>query len=205
MPSPARRWRLGLAGALGVAAVAASVGLALSPGPGRDDGVFAARGASPTAGPLRRGVGVVVRHGSGHLEPLAGGEVVDAEATFAVSYRNLGPERSAFLMVFAVDAARAVHWIHPAFVDARTDPSSVPLDHAPSDRVLPTAASLDDPAVGPLRVLTLVTPRPLHVSEIEALRAPELELGALRARFPDAELTEISVELRSPNRPRREP
>jgi hypothetical protein len=189
---PPRRLRprvLALAGLIAAAAV-----FVLVPRLGADR-EFTARGA-PTARSLRRDVGVSVRRGDEQLALLAAGAIVGPGTTYAISYRNLGANGSAHMMVFAVDAARAVHWIQPAYLDAKDDPASLPLTHATSDAVLPAAAELAAPAPGPLRIVTLVTPRPLRVSQIEALTGAELDLARLRARFPDAEIAEIAVDLR---------
>jgi anti-sigma factor RsiW len=188
---------LAVAGVLAVAA-AAAIWPRLHGDPGRDAGTFAARGHGHegAARSLHRDVGVTVRRGTARLPPLADGEDVSNETTYAVSYRNLGAGASAFLMVLAVDSAHAVHWIHPAYLDAKDDPSSVPLDHAVEDHLLPATVTLDSPAPGELHVITLVTPRPLRVSQIEALSAPEIAPGPLQARFPEADVAGITLHLR---------
>jgi anti-sigma factor RsiW len=215
---PPRRlaYPLAVAGVLAVAAAAA-----IWPRLSGDPGTFAARGRGHEGAvrALHRDVGVTVRRGAPVLDggalqtpvldggdpqttgpaglpPLADGEGVSGETTYAVTYRNLGAGASAFLMVLAVDSAHAVHWIHPAYLDAGDDPSSVPLDHAVEDQLIPATVTLDSPASGELRVITLVTPRPLRVSQIEALSAPEIAPGPLRARFPEAEVAGITLHLR---------
>jgi hypothetical protein len=162
----------------------------------RQEGTLAARGA-PSAHSIRRDVGVTLRRGASRLSPLAEGDEVPPGAEYAVSYRNLGATGSAYVMVFAVDAAQAVHWIQPAWLDATQDPASVELAHAPAESALPSATVLEAPAPGPLRVITLVSPTPLRVSQIEPLRGPDLELARLRARFPDVEAAEITVQVRA--------
>jgi len=184
-----------LSGALAVAA--AAVLLLRRP---VDPGEFTARGGRPESSgaphALHREVGVTVRRGGGErLPPLADGDSVTGETTYAVSYRNLGPSGSAFLMVFAVDSARVVHWIHPAYLEAASDPTSVPLDHAADDELLPAAMALEGPAPGDLSVVTLVTVRPLEVSQIEALGAGDLEPARLAARFAGADVSRIALHL----------
>ncbi len=192
---PSRRlvYPLAAAGVLAVAAAAA-----LWPRLSGDPGTFAARGHGPegVVRSLHRDVGVTVRRSTAGLPPLADGEGVSGETTYAVTYRNLGAGASAFLMVLAVDSAHAVHWIYPAYLDAKDDPSSVPLDHAVENHLLPATVTLDSPAPGELRVITLVTPRPLRVSQIEALKGPEIAAGPLRARFPEADVAGITLHLR---------
>ncbi|MFT3767915.1 MAG: zf-HC2 domain-containing protein [Minicystis sp.] len=197
---PARsRRRAGawIGAALGVAAVAAAIVLVPRLGREREIGELAARGASSPRS-LRRDVGVTVFRAADRLVPLVPGEAVGADTTYAASYRNLGPDGTAFLMVFAVDAGRTVHWIHPAYLDAKTDPASVPLAHALTETVLPGAAALDQPAHGALRIVTLISAQPIHVSQIEALGAADLSLERLRARFEGAEIAEIDLTLRLP-------
>jgi hypothetical protein len=193
---PRERSRLAFA-LTAVGALAAAAAVAVSPRLGGDFGVVTARGRAHDGGAhsLHRDVGVTVRRGGDRLQPLADGESVSGDTTYAVSYRNLGPGASAFLMVFAVDSARAVHWIEPAYLVAGDDPSSSPLEHAAEDRLLPAAVALDDPAPGELHVVTLLTPRPLRVSQIEGLRAGEIGPAPLRARFPEAEVAMITLHL----------
>jgi RNA polymerase sigma factor (sigma-70 family) len=193
-PAPSMR-RLGIA-LIGGLGMAAAVALALLPGSNTDPGEFTARGG-PSAPSLRRDVGVTLRRGESELVPFENGNVVDATTKYAISYRNLGAD-AAFLMVFAVDAAGDVHWIEPAYLDAKDDPVSVSLNHAEVDQMLPNAdaAVLDNPAKGPLRVITLISSQPLHVKQIEALPPGSLSLERLRAQFPGAELDEKTLDCR---------
>lgn len=160
----------------------------------RDHDVFAARGGAASAS-LQRDVGVFIHRAGERLEPLAAAEVVTKDTAYAVSYVNLSPAGSAFLMVFAVDAAGEVHWIQPAYLDAADDPGAVALEHAEVDEPLPEAAVFDAPAPGPLRLVSMVCPRPLRVSQIEALAPSALDLASLHARFPGAVIQELTVSL----------
>jgi hypothetical protein len=87
-------------------------------------------------------------------------------------------------MVFAVDAAGEVHWIYPAYLDPNTDPTSIELPPSRAEQRLPDQVELADPAAGPLRLITIVSPAPIHVSEIER------STDDLPARFPDADVRE---------------
>ncbi|APR85936.1 Hypothetical protein A7982_11285 [Minicystis rosea] len=190
-----------LGAALGMAAaVAAVVVIAPRNGLDRDAGMLSPRGDGAVRS-LRRDVGVSIFRASEKLVPIADGETVDAATAYAVSHRNIGPDGSAFLMVFAVDAAHVVHWIHPAYLDAKTDPASVSLAHADRDTVLPGAVTLEAPAPGSLRIVTLIGSQPIHVSQIEALAGTELALDRLRARFGGAEVSEIHLTLRPGSAP----
>ncbi|MDI1429844.1 anti-sigma factor family protein [Polyangium sorediatum] len=165
-----------------------------------DAGLFTARGGVASAS-LQRDVGIFIHRAGERLEPLAAAEVVTKDTAYAVSYVNLGPAGSAFLLVFAVDAAGEVHWIQPAYLDAADDPGAIALEHAETDAPLPTAAVLDAPAPGPLRLVSIVCPRSLHVSQIESLVPSALDLASLRARFPGAVIQELTVSLNPPGSP----
>jgi len=155
----------------------------------RDD--FEARG---TAGErsLSRDVGVSLYGQRATLIPLLDGDTAPADTPFAVSYRNLGS--SGFLMVFAKDARSDVHWIAPAYLDASTDPPSVPLAHHDTDALLSRATILDGPADGPLTVFVVITPRPHRVTEVEGL-GKKLDAALLRAAWPDAEVRELHLTI----------
>jgi hypothetical protein len=157
---------------------------------------LAARGGRPGRS-LRRDVGVTLVRAGARVTSLHQGDAVESDTTYAVAYRNLGPDGSAFLMVFAVDAAHAIHWIVPAYLDASVDPPSTPLGHADTDTLLPGAIVLEDLAAGPLRVVTLVSAEPQRVSAIEQLEPAALSLDRLRARFRTAEVSDLSLALRS--------
>jgi hypothetical protein len=60
---------------------------------------------------------------------------------------------------------------------------------------MPTTVVLSDPALGPLRFVSVLTETPRHVSEIEALPAPALDLASLRTRWPDAVIDETAITL----------
>ena len=68
------------------------------------------------------------------------------------------------------------------------------LERADRPRVLPTSVVLDAPAKGRLRIVTIVSEAPRHVSEIERRPAADLVAPALRRDFADASLTELEVE-----------
>jgi hypothetical protein len=138
---------------------------------------------------------VTVYRGPGHLEPLAKDAVVDQGTAYAVGYRNLGPGGGTYLMVFAQDADRAVHWIAPAWLDPASDPASVQLAHSEQEALPLEAMVLDRPAGGALHVFTLTTPAPLHVSDVEAFARTPLDAAGLRALWPGAVVDETVVEV----------
>jgi hypothetical protein len=197
--APSRRTRGAWFAALAAVAVAALL-LVLRPNTSPD--VFVARGG-PHGSSLRRAVGVSVLRVAEQLAPLQPNETVRPETAYGVAYTNLG-ER-AFLLVFAVDAAGTVHWIQPAYLDAAAPPSALPLEHREQQKVLPSAGMLDQPAPGPLRIVTLIAPQTLSVIAIESLSPGQRTLAALRARFTDAQIDELALTLAPPSSPRSQP
>jgi hypothetical protein len=183
-----RRWP-----AFGGLALAASAAVALAIAlhwPRAHGPELVARGGGVHS--LARDVNVSVYASEATLRPLHDGAAISANTAFAVSYRNLGAP--AYAVVVAVDAAGDLHWIAPAYLSTATDPSSCPLGLNADDTVLPNATVLDSPAPGPLRVFVLVTPSPIHVSELEQLARP-IDASALLARWPDADVRVLALDL----------
>lgn len=100
----------------------------------------------------------------------------------------------AYLLLFAVDSRNVVHWIAPEFTAAGTDPEAMTVAPGPSERLLSHAAAFDDLAPGPLRVVAVITRKPTHVSEVEALSGEELDGAALMKHFPRAEVRQFLLE-----------
>jgi len=160
---------------------------------------FTARGAAanPT---LARDVGVELFAGTTDLVRLKGGEPVVPDTAFTMAYTNVHPG-PAYLLLFAVDAANTVHWLYPAYTSQAEDPSSVPLAPADREHAMPTSVILDAPSQGDLRVVTIVTEGPRHVSEIET-RAPDaLAHEALEQAFPHGVVTELRLHVEKAVRP----
>jgi hypothetical protein len=102
----------------------------------------------------------------GRLHALSG-RTLSSTDSFAVRYVN--PTRQTqYLAAFALDAAGAVHWIFPEYVDAATDPASIALAPSEQERLLPQVVAPDQPAQGPMRVFTLLTREPASVKPIES-------------------------------------
>lgn len=187
--APVAAW----AGTLAAVAAAAVVALALGRGAagGGADGHFAARGGSAESA-LGRDVGVQVYAAGSSLRPLASGGQISADTTFAVGVRNLG-HRPAYALLFAIDARQTVHWLAPEFNDPGSDPEVLQIVPVADERLLATQVRFDDLAQGPLRIVTLLSSTPSHVSEVEALSPAELSSAALTQRFPRAEAREVTL------------
>jgi hypothetical protein len=156
---------------------------------------WTARGqAGKTKVPVNAPAAEVLVMREGKLVPLSGRSLASADA-FAVRYLN-PTSRTQYLAAFAVDAAGAVHWIFPAYLDAAADPTSIPLAPATDERLLSQVVAPEKPASGPMRVFTLISPEPTSVKRIEsALRdAPPgtPPVRALAGLDPSARIREWS-------------
>jgi bacterioferritin-associated ferredoxin len=136
---------------------------------------------------------VLVMRG-GQLLPLSGQSLSPSDA-FAVRYVN-PTDDTQYLAAFAVDAAGAVHWIFPEYVDASTDPPSIPLASAEEERLLPQVVAPENPAPGPMHVVTLTSHEPTTVKHIEnALQEASSGMSAghvLAQLYPNALIREWS-------------
>jgi len=104
-----------------------------------------------------------------------------------IRYSN--PAASArYLMVFALDHDRQVHWIHPAYLDARDSPSSLKLEPRTALTVLEEVAEPDNPAPGTLHFYALLTDNPLHVKDVEARLS--VSDGPIHQLFAGAQIEE---------------
>lgn len=185
------------AGIFGAVAAAAALLLVLGRephGPGQGDGPrghFAARGGDAESA-LGRDVGVQVYTVGPPLRPLASGVRISPSTALAVGVRNLG-QGTAYVLLFAVDSKQVVHWLAPGFSEPGSDPEALHIVPLREERLLSTQVVFDDLAPGPLRIVTLVSSEPSHVSQVEALSPDELGSAALSQRFPRAEAREVTV------------
>jgi len=81
-----------------------------------------------------------------------------------------------------------VHWIHPAYLDEKSNPSSLKLEPSVTDRVLSEVAEPENPAVGKLQVYALLSPLPLDVKSVE--RKVVIGIQPVAELFPQAEVEE---------------
>ena len=152
--------------------------------------------APPAVG---RDVGVQPYAVQGGLRPLVSGSTIDGATPLTAGFRNLG-EAPAFLLLFAVDAHRVVHWISPSYTRPEDDPASTTLGVSAGERILDTTVVLDDVCAGLLRVMAVITSAPAHVSDVEALAGADLSASRLTSRLPGAEVRETIVTVRSADR-----
>lgn len=187
------RW-VGWTGAL--AAAAALVLVVATRGQTPEAPQLVARGASATA-TLSRDVGLQLYAQETALRPLGSGSPIRPDTALTAGLRNLGSQR-AHLLLFAVDARKSVHWIAPEFTAPGSNPEAATIAASRGERLLPSAAAFDDLAPGPLRVVAVITAEPTHVSDVEALSASQLDDAGLLARFPQAEIRQILLQVGGP-------
>jgi hypothetical protein len=196
--------RLVLAGTVAFAATAAAFVLFPYRSPSTREGVFEARGGGSTAPAmrLRRDVGLTLYKLVGDTPvPLVAGAAVFQDDKLVASVRNIHRGPAVYLLLFAVDAAHAVHWLYPAFEAAGDDPPSATIPYRERETLMATSVVLDTPRPGPLRVVALWTEAPLHVSVIESLPATQLDVPALQGLWPEASVMECPLTVRASENP----
>jgi hypothetical protein len=170
------------AGVAAAAVIALAVGLQPDP---------AGRGNTPAGSVAARGSGAlglsatvqafVGRAAPGTAPVLLEGAVIGPGDGILVRYSNPAP-RDVHLMVFALDARREVHWLHPAYLDEGSNPVSLVLQQQVTARTLDEVAEPENPAPGQLRVYALLSETSLDVKGVEARlaasQAPVHELFA---------------------------
>lgn len=196
--APARRRLPRAAWAGGLAAAAAALLLVALPRAERDAGDFAPRGAA-VAWASKVGVELWALDGQ-RPRRLGEGDAVAPGDGLVASYSNLD-QAPAWLLAFAVDARGEVHWLYPAWTDAASDPASARLEGATVQRALADAVVLEGVPEGPLRLVTVLSPGPHRVSEIEGAGAAGLATEQLRRRWPEARVEALTVHHRAPRPP----
>jgi hypothetical protein len=159
-----------------------------------------ARGG-PVEASLSRNVGVQL-YSSRHAEltALGSGSRITPSAALTAGLRNLATER-AYLLLFALDSRKAVHWIAPEYTSQGSNPEASPIAPATTERLLPSVAVFDDLAPGPLRVIAVISSDPLHVSDVEALPPAELNAERLLRRFPRSEVRQFLLDVQAETKP----
>jgi anti-sigma factor RsiW len=199
-PAAEERPRL-LARVAGFTALAASLALVVhwvDWSPGSNAGSWQARGGVHEES-LARNVMVKVYALAPSLAALRPGDVIAPQTPLTAGLRNLG-HRSAFLLLFAVDSQNAVHWITPRYDRADDDPVATEVPQHTEEQPLATSVVFDDLAKGPLRIVTLLSPAPLHVSQVERLSTADLAQGNLVHQFAGTAVRELVVQVTDTNR-----
>lgn len=196
-PAPDRKRLVafGLAAvALAAAVLFAVTGLQDRPR-GSERETMAARGGGSDRTSLVRNVGVRLYVGDSTPVALRDGDEVASDTAYAGAHNNLG-SAPAHVMVFAVDSAKTIHWLYPAYLETDTDPASVLVAQSEAEQGFPTSVVLASPAPGRMRIVTLITREPHRVSEIERRSGAALEREALERDFGGAAIEHV-VRVRS--------
>jgi hypothetical protein len=146
----------------------------------RGTGRFVARGKSETVSVSAE---VLVVHDQ-RLLPLEGRRL-NRSGALAVRVTNTSGATLG-LMAFARDAAGDIHWLYPAYRDARDNPASVAIETGSRDRLMPEVVQPEDAADGDMQVVTLMLGSPLTVNDVERQLAGRAADADLKARFPSA-------------------
>jgi hypothetical protein len=179
-PPPRRALVGGFAVAFAALALVVSLGRARSPFHG--DG-FAARGSVPGFEAQLPSLAIYrVPRDPANPTALAvsetqrAGGVIHAGESLAFSYVSPASLGACCVMVFARDTAGHVYWFWPAWENAglENDPQSLPIAASGSPVEL-TEAVRHELAPGPLTIVGLFTPKPLHVRQVEAAVANGLD------------------------------
>jgi hypothetical protein len=178
-------WRrsAGFAAAAMVVAVVAGLAVWRSAGHARvEEGVRAKSSAPGVAEDRWVGIEAFRVGEDGTARPLGDAAQIRSGDGLVLRYTNLGREPFGHVMVFAVDAARAVHWYHPAYEVAGSDPSSVAILRG-SSVALADAVHHDLPP-GPLVIYGLFTRAPIGVVAVERAVAAVIAHGDWDAAAP---------------------
>jgi hypothetical protein len=200
-----RRWSAWLSWGGGLTAAAAALMLFIkfqSPViPAKVPGAELVARGGPVEASLSRNVGVQL-YSSRHTElsALGSGSRIAQSTALTAGLRNLANE-PAYLLLFAVDSRQAVHWIAPEYTSQDSNPEASPIAPAKTERLLPSVATFDDLAPGPLRVIAVISSDPLHVSDVEALPPAELSAERLLKRFPRTEVRQFLLEVQPEAKP----
>jgi hypothetical protein len=143
---------------------------------------------------LSRDIGVQLYTQTPELRALSAGSSIHVQSALTAGLRNTG-QTPVYLLLFAVDAHNAVHWVAPEFTLPGSNPRAVSLAPQAEEQLLPSSAVFDDLAPGPLRLIALLSAEPSSVADVEALTAEQLTSHGLTARFPRAEVRELAVKV----------
>lgn len=157
-------------------------------------GIWSARGHS-SAKTISQRTSIRVSVLEDSPKPIGRGMRISKRARFMVSYRNIEREQALYLLSFAVDAQGETHWLYPENRSRSEDPVAYALTPATSETVLPQVIEFEDVPEGPLRFISIVSSRPLHVSDIEHLRTDQMRANKMRQMWPNASVEELTVDV----------
>ncbi len=157
-----RRWPA----VLGVAATMAAAGWLVMRAQPDDAETFRAKaGDEATSTERWFGIRIYEVDAQGRRSLVDG--AMERDDALAFTYANLGPKPFAYLMIFGVDAQGACHWYHPAYTDAATNPSAIPIEAGRADVPLPDRIE-HDLTPGPYLIHALFMREPRNVRDVES-------------------------------------
>jgi len=180
-------------GALAAAAACVAIGVTARP-PNPPHAALPAGETIAARGQGDAGLAATVQAFVGHAAPgsappLLEGALLHPGDGILVRYSN-PKDHETYLMVFALDQQRTVHWLHPAYLDESSNPTSLRLAPRVTEQVLSEVAEPENPAPGALHVYALLSATALDVKSVErrlgSSSAPVAEL------FPQTEVEEWS-------------
>lgn len=111
------------------------------------------------------------------------------------SYTNLGPKPFSYMMIFGMDDHRRVYWYYPAFLDAKDNPTSIPIDRDVSRAGLREVIA-HPYAEGSLTLFALFSDNILSVSDIESAAAQGVKDGTgFETRFEGVRAKVLTAEV----------
>jgi hypothetical protein len=121
-------------------------------------------------------------------------EQIGSDSGLAFAYANIA--HKGHLLVFAVDETRHVYWYHPAWNDAASDPTAIPIEADEAVHEIPQSV-FHKFRGHHLEVFGAFVDSPLSVRQVEAAiaRAPVDAVGRLALNLPGAELTRFELSL----------
>ena len=107
-------------------------------------------------------------------KPAYLGKSMSAAGGLLFSYANRTETPYSNLMIFAVDAKGESHWYYPAYLDEKTNPTSINITPSQTGVEL-REVIVHDLAKGPLTLYGLFSNKPIDVKTIEALVKSNVE------------------------------
>jgi hypothetical protein len=154
-------------------ALAASAMLAVSVAYWRSQAVletdFVARGNMASGALHRAPVLETRRHPHGQpnvFEPLMPGSAIQPQDGFSFRIVNETGQQW-YASVFAIDAAREVHWFFPAWTESSQRPDSIRVAAQPRIQRLAEGVTPEDVAIGPLSLCAVFSATPIQAAWIE--------------------------------------
>ncbi len=157
---------------------------------------FTARGGLLSGSAYKAPLLGVLRHPHGQpnlFEPLAPGVVMQPGDGFSFRIVNETGQQW-YASIFAIDAAREVHWFFPAWGEPHQRPTSIRVEARPRIQALAEGVTPENLAAGPLSLCAVFSRAPIQSAWIEQqLSSGGLE--GLSSALPEATIEHISLSV----------